>query len=62
MEENRDNKNIEVQIWELLRLEFEIEQDIGKLQKDLINVRQQRELLETQLRLINDKQLGASKE
>ncbi len=44
--------DIEVQIVELLRLEFEIEQDLSKLRQDLDKVRQQRGLLEAQLQLL----------
>ena len=44
--------DIEVQIVELVRLEFEIEQDLSKLHQDLDRVRQQRGLLEAQLQLL----------
>lgn len=65
MEENLNREEIdkiEIQIWELVRLEFDIEQDIIKLQRDIISVKRQKELLETQLCLVKDRQLGKSSE
>lgn len=55
-------EELEIQIQELLRLEFDIIEDIGRQQRDLHNVQQQRELLETQLRLIKERQLGQEQE
>ncbi len=55
-------EELEIQIQELLRLEFDIIEDIEKQQRDLTKVRQQRELLETQLRLITERQLGQEQE
>jgi hypothetical protein len=51
-------ESLEIQIQELLRLEFDITEDIEKQKCDLKKVQEQRELLETQLRLITEKQLG----
>ena len=64
---NSDNSNIntetlEIQIQELLRLEFDIVEDIEKHKRDLLKVQEQRELLETQLRLITERQLGQEQE
>lgn len=55
-------EELEIQIQELLRLEFDITEDIEKQRRDLVNVQQQRELLETQLRLIKERQLGQEQE
>lgn len=53
-----DADGIEIQIVELLRLEFNIEQDVIKLEKDLVAVRHQRELLEAQLKLAKNQKLS----
>ncbi len=53
-----DSKNLRLEIWELLRLEFDIEQDIKKMQEDLERIQEQRRLLETQLKLMKDGRLG----
>lgn len=57
-----DIKSLETQIVELLRLEFEIREDVEKQQCDLRRVQEQRELIETQLKLIKEKQLGQEQE
>ena len=57
-----DSEALKFEIWELIRLEFDVEQDIKKLQADLEKLRNQRELLETQLRLIKDGKLGQDDE
>lgn len=55
-------EKLEIQIQELLRMEFDIIEDIDRQKRDLFNVQQQRELLETQLRLIKERQLGQEQE
>lgn len=55
-------EKLEIQIQELLRLEFDITEDIEKQRRDLKKVQEQRTLLETQLRLITEKQLGQEQE
>ena len=55
-------ESLDIQILELLRLEFEIQEDIEKQQLDLLKVRHQRELLEAQVRLIREGQLGQEKD
>ena len=57
-----DSEALKLEIWELIRLELAYEQDIKKLQADLEKLRNQRELLETQLRLIKDGKLGQDDE
>ena len=57
-----DTKGLEIQITELLRLELEIHEDISKQQRDLERVKEQRELLQTQVKLIREKQLGQETE
>lgn len=57
-----DLHNLETQIIELLRLEFEIQEDIEKQLRDLKQVEEQRGLLQTQVRLIKEKQLGQGEE
>jgi len=55
-------KGLEIQITELLRLELEIQEDLSRQQRDLERVREQRELLQTQVTLIREKQLGQETE
>ena len=57
-----DVKGLEIQITELLRLELEIQEDLSKQQRDLERVKEQRELLQTQVKLIREKQLGQETE
>jgi hypothetical protein len=57
-----DIKSLETQVIELLRLEFEIREDLEKQQSDLRRVQEQRELVETQLKLIKERQLGQEQE
>jgi len=57
-----DVKGLEIQITELLRLELEIQEDLSRQQRDLERVREQRELLQTQVTLIREKQLGQETE
>jgi len=61
-ENNIDIDKLEIQITELLRLELEIQGDIERQERDLIRVQQQRELLQTQVRLIKQRQLGREKD
>jgi len=61
-ENNIDIDKLEIQITELLRLELEIQGDIERQKRDLEKVQQQRELLQTQVKLINEGQLGQRKE
>ncbi len=62
IENNMNTEKLEVQIMELLRLELEIKADIEKQQNDLKRVQEQRELLQTQVKLIKEKQLGQESE
>lgn len=55
-------ESLKIQIMELQRMEFDIQEDIEKLYQDLERVRKERTLKETQLRLIEDKQLGRTEE
>lgn len=57
-----DVKGLEIQITELLRLELEIQEDLSKQQRDFERVKEQRELLQTQVKLIREKQLGQETE
>ena len=57
-----DVKKLDIQITELLRLELEIQQDIERQKRDFEKVQHQRKLLQTQLKLINERQLGQRKE
>ena len=61
-ENHIDIDKLEIQITELLRLELEIQGDIERQERDLIRVQQQRELLQTQVRLIKQRQLGWEKD
>ena len=61
-ENNIDIDKLEIQITELLRLELEIQGDIERQERDLVRVQQQRELLQTQVRLIKQRQLGWEKD
>jgi len=61
-EDNINSEKLEIQITELLRLEFEIQEDIESQRQDLKRVQQQIELLQTQVRLIKKKQLGQDKD
>lgn len=61
-ENNIDIDKLEIQITELLRLELEIQGDIERQERDLVRVQQQRELLQTQVRLIKQRQLGREKD
>ena len=61
-ENHIDIDKLEIQITELLRLELEIQGDIERQERDLIRVQQQRELLQTQVRLIKQRQLGREKD
>lgn len=51
-------ESLEIQVMELLRLELDIQEDISRQQVDLQRVKEQRELLQTQMRLIREKHLG----
>jgi len=55
-------ESLEIQVMELLRLELEIKGDIERQQCDLKRVQEQRELLQTQIKLIKEKQLGQGDE
>lgn len=55
-------EKLDIQILELLRLEFEIQEDIEKQQQDLLKVRHQRELLEAQIKLIKEGRLSQETE
>ena len=57
-----DVKGLEIQITELLRLELEIQEDLSKQQRDFERVKEQRELLQTQVKLIREKHLGQETE
>lgn len=61
-EDNINSEKLEIQITELLRLEFEIQEDIENQRQDLKRVQQQIGLLQTQVRLIKKKQLGQDKD
>jgi len=61
-EDNINSEKLEIQITELLRLEFEIQEDIESQRQDLKRVQQQIGLLQTQVRLIKKKQLGQDKD
>lgn len=57
-----DAEVLRIQITELLRMEFDIQEDIQRLEKDLAKVRDERTLRETQLKLIQQKELGQLEE
>lgn len=57
-----DAEVLRIQITELLRMEFDIQEDIQRLEKDLAKVRDERTLRETQLKLIEQKELGQLEE
>lgn len=59
---SNDAEALRIQITELLRMEFDIQEDIQRLEKDLAKVRDERTLRETQLKLIEQKELGQLEE
>ena len=62
MDKQVTKEALQIEIVELLRLEFEIESDLRKLQEDLKRVIEQRALAQSQVKLIENNELSPEEE